>query len=66
LNLTPEQAAKIEVELDDFMKYYQTLQAQIDEVRSQGKRRILTILDESQQVRFNKMLSELQNRPQLR
>jgi hypothetical protein len=66
LNLRPDQAAKIETELDDFMKYYQTLQAQIDEVRAQGKDRILAVLDDSQKERFNKMLSELQNRPQLR
>ena len=36
LDLTNEQAAEIEVILDDFMMYYQTLQAQMDEVRTHG------------------------------
>ena len=53
---------EIEVILDDFMMYYQTLQAQMDEVRSHGKDRIETILDERQRAKFNKMLSELQTK----
>ena len=62
LDLTSEQPAEIEVILDDFMMYYQTLQAQMDEVRSHGKDRIETILDERQRAKFNKMLSELQTK----
>jgi len=60
LDLTPRQAAEIEVILDDFMMYYQTLQAQIDEVRAHGKDRIQHILDEKQRDKFSRMLSELQ------
>jgi Spy/CpxP family protein refolding chaperone len=62
LDLTPEQAAQIETELDDFMMYYQTLQAQLDEVRASGKARILKILKPEQQEKFNRMMSELQAR----
>ena len=59
LNLTAEQSREIEAALDDFVKYYQTLQAQMDEVRSNGKDRITRILNEEQQSRFKAMLTEL-------
>ena len=62
LNLTPEQAAEIETILDDFVMYWQTLQAQMDEVRSTGKDRILRILKPEQQERFNQLLQEFQAR----
>ncbi|MEP7363213.1 MAG: hypothetical protein ABI972_08155 [Acidobacteriota bacterium] len=62
LDLTNEQAAEIEVILDDFMGYYQTLQAQMDEFRAFGKDRIATILDEKQRAKFDKMLNELQTK----
>ena len=45
---------------DDFMKYYQTLQAQMDEVRANGKERILGVLDDSQKSKFNQMMGDLQ------
>ena len=59
LNLTPAQSAELELVLDDFMKYYQMLQSQMDEVRAMGKTRIQRVLDEDQQRKFEKMLSEL-------
>jgi hypothetical protein len=62
LNLSPDQAVEIETILDDFMMYYQTLQAQMDEVRASGKDRILRILKPEQQEKFTRMLSELQAR----
>ncbi|MEZ5353503.1 MAG: hypothetical protein R2762_12770 [Bryobacteraceae bacterium] len=62
LSLTDEQAGEVEAVLDDFMKYYQTLQAQMDEVRADGKERILHILKPDQQERFKRMLSDLQAR----
>jgi hypothetical protein len=62
LNLTPDQAVEIETILDDFMMYYQTLQAQMDEVRASGKDRILKILNPEQQEKFGRMMSELQAR----
>ena len=60
LDLSNEQAAEIEVILDDFMMYYQTLQAQMDEVRAHGKDRIQTLLDDKQRAKFNRMLNEMQ------
>jgi len=62
LDLTPQQADEIETVLDDFVKYYQTLQAQMDEVRATGKSRILRILNAEQKQKFEKMLSELQSK----
>ncbi|MBI1897679.1 MAG: hypothetical protein HYZ57_00895 [Acidobacteria bacterium] len=66
LNLTPSQAAEIELVLDDFVKYYQTLQAQMDDVRSTGKNRITRLLNEEQKLKFEHMMTELQARQQLR
>jgi hypothetical protein len=60
LNLTGDQAKQMESILDDFFMYYQTLQAQMDEVRGSGKSRILNILNEEQRKRFEKMVSDLQ------
>jgi Spy/CpxP family protein refolding chaperone len=63
LNLTPEQEREMETVLDDFVTYYQTLQAQMDDVRATGKQRILRILKDDQKQKFEKMIGELQNKP---
>ena len=60
LDLNPDQAREVELILDDFMMYHQTLQAQMDEVRASGKERILRILNPDQRERFNRMMSDLQ------
>jgi hypothetical protein len=60
LDLTPQQAGEIETVLDDFVMYYQTLQAQMDDVRATGKNRILKLLKEDQKQKFERMLSDLQ------
>jgi hypothetical protein len=60
LNLTKEQAAEVETILDDFMLYFQTLQTQIDDVRANGKDRIMALLNPEQRERFEQMLSEIQ------
>ena len=62
LNLTPEQAEQMETVLDDFVLYYQTLQTQMDEVRSSGKERILRILNPDQRKKFDRLLADLQAR----
>lgn len=62
LDLTPDQAEEMERILDDFMMYYQTLQAQMDDVLGTGKQRILRILREDQKKKFEKMIGELQNK----
>jgi hypothetical protein len=66
LNLTPAQTEELELVLDDFMKYYQMLQSQMDDVRAMGKTRILRVLDDEQKRKFEKMLSEMQQFKQLR
>lgn len=66
LNLTEEQSQEVESVLDDFMKYYQTLQAQMDDVRGDGKERILRILKPEQRERFTRMLSDFQAKQQIR
>lgn len=62
LNLSQEQADEVALVLDDFMMYYQTLQAQMDEVRASGKDRIEKILSPEQRDKFQRMMSELQAR----
>jgi len=62
LDLTPDQAAEIEIILDDFVMYYDMLQAQMDDVRASGKAKIMQILKENQRAKFEKMLSELQSK----
>ena len=57
LNLTPEQAKEIETVLDDFVLYYQGLQGQMDDWRSEGKKRIMGTLTPEQRVKFEKMMS---------
>ena len=62
LDLTPEQTERIETILDDFVMYYDTLQAQMDEVRTNGKSRILDALDPDQKKKFEVMLGGLQEK----
>jgi hypothetical protein len=53
LELTPVQAEQMETILDDFAKYYRT-------VLSDGKTRILQILDDGQRQKFDRLLQESQ------
>lgn len=62
LSLTPEQAREIEAVLDDFVKYYHSLQTQMDSVRANGKERIRSVLTPDQRQKFDKMAYELQQR----
>jgi hypothetical protein len=62
LDLSPDQEKEMETVLDDFVTYYQTLQAQMDDVRATGKQRILRILKDDQKQKFEKMIGELQNK----
>jgi hypothetical protein len=62
LDLTPVQEKEMESVLDDFMMYYQSLQAQMDDVRATGKSRILKILREEQKTKFEKMIGEIQTK----
>ncbi|MCS7025212.1 MAG: hypothetical protein NZV14_10450 [Bryobacteraceae bacterium] len=63
LNLTPEQAQQMETILNDFMMYYQQVKDQLDNVRADGKAKILQILSDEQKQKFVRMLQETkQNR----
>jgi hypothetical protein len=60
LNLSGDQTDKIAMVLEDYRQYYQSLQDQLDDVRSTGKTRILQILDEQQRAKFEKIMGNLQ------
>jgi uncharacterized membrane protein len=63
LDLSPEQTEKLVVVLDDFFKYYHALQAQSDEVKGHAKRQITSILTPAQREKFDKMMTEFQQKP---
>jgi hypothetical protein len=58
LDLTPQQATDIEQILDDFMTYYQMLDAQMTDVRATGKKRILRLLNDEQKAKFERMMND--------
>ena len=60
LNLSSDQTDKIAMVLDDYRQYYQSLEDQLDDVRSTGKNRIMQILDEQQRAKFEKIMGNLQ------
>jgi uncharacterized membrane-anchored protein YhcB (DUF1043 family) len=64
LNLNPQQTEKLSVVLNDYQRYYQALQEQIeemrlsdqiDDLRATGKNRILEILNPDQRAKFERM-----------
>ena len=59
LDLSSDQSEKIALVLDDYRQYYQSLQDQLDDLRSTGKMRILQILQPEQQKKFERMMNEL-------
>jgi hypothetical protein len=61
LNLSPEQARKLKSILDDFVRYNQDLQAQIEDFRATGKNRIRSILNAQQQQQFEKLCDQIQS-----
>jgi hypothetical protein len=59
LDLTPDQSERLKTILDDFVKYHEDLQAQIEDVRATGKNRIMQMLDARQRQRFEKLSNQL-------
>jgi Spy/CpxP family protein refolding chaperone len=59
LDLTPEQSERLKTILDDFDKYHEDLQAQIEDVRATGKNRIMQMLDARQRQRFEQLSNRL-------
>ncbi len=62
LDLTPAQVRDVSAALEDFNMYYQSLQDQLEDVRSTGKSRILQILTPEQRTKFEQMLNGLQGK----
>ena len=59
LDLSSEQTDQISVVLQDYSHYYDSLQDQLDDLRSTGLNRILQILQPGQREKFQKMRAEL-------
>jgi len=59
LDLSAEQTDQISVVLQDYSHYYESLQDQLDDLRSTGLSRILQILQPGQREKFQKMRAEL-------
>jgi hypothetical protein len=59
LDLSTDQSDKIALVLEDYRRYYQSIQDQLDDVRSTGKMRILQILNPDQREKFEKMMNDL-------
>jgi hypothetical protein len=59
LDLSPEQTDQIAVVLKDFSHYYESLQDQLDDLRSTGHSRIIQILQPGQRAKFEKMMNQL-------
>ncbi|HYW84678.1 MAG TPA: hypothetical protein VFB30_15555 [Spirochaetia bacterium] len=55
LNLRPEQRRQLKTILDDYARYHQDLQAQLDDWKATGKNQILRILDPGQRDHFEQM-----------
>jgi hypothetical protein len=59
LNLTPDQSEHLKTILDDFAKYHDDLEAQIEDVRATGRNRIMQILTPEQRKRFEQLSNQL-------
>jgi Spy/CpxP family protein refolding chaperone len=59
LDLTPDQSERLKTILDDFVKYHDDLEAQIDDIRATGRNRIVQILTPEQRKRFEQLSDRL-------
>jgi len=59
LDLSSDQTDQIAMILEDYRHYYDSLNEQLEDLRSTGRKRIFQILDPSQQQKFDKMMVEL-------
>lgn len=60
LNLTPDQEKFITKELDDYAKYYQNIEEERADVAEHGRQRILSVLNDEQKKRFNRIFGRSQ------
>jgi Spy/CpxP family protein refolding chaperone len=61
LKLTPDQSQRLKTILDDFVKYHEDLETQIEDVRATGRNRILQMLTPEQRKRFEQLSDQLPN-----
>jgi hypothetical protein len=59
LKLTPDQEKTITKELDDYVKYYQNIREEQEDVAAVGKRRIFDVLTPEQRKRFDEIFDQL-------
>ena len=59
LNLSAEQSNQLRSILDDYVKYNQSLQDQVQDARATGKSQILRILNADQRQHFEQLVTEL-------
>ena len=62
LKLSQEQSDKLKTILDDFGKYHEDLEAQMEDVRATGKNRIRQMLTPPQRQRFEELCNQLPTR----
>ena len=55
LELTPGQLQKVSAILDDYKRYYENIQDQLEELRATGKNRIVEVLGPTQREKFEKL-----------
>jgi len=59
LDLTVEQSQRLKTILDDFAKYHEDLETQMEDVRATGKNRIVQMLTPAQRQRFEQLCNQL-------
>jgi len=59
LDLTPDQSQRLKTILDDFAKYHEDLETQMEDVRATGKNRIVQMLTPAQRQRFEQLCNQL-------
>ena len=59
LNLSAEQSARLKTILDDFVKYHEDLETQIEDMRATGKNRIVQMLTSDQRQKFEQLCRQL-------
>jgi Spy/CpxP family protein refolding chaperone len=59
LNLTAEQSERLKTILDDFVKYHEDLETQIEDMRATGKNRIVQMLTPEQRTKFERLCNQL-------
>ncbi|HTU32884.1 MAG TPA: hypothetical protein VMF66_03685 [Candidatus Acidoferrum sp.] len=58
LKLSPQQCKALKTILDDYARYHEDLQAQLDDWRATGKSQIMRILQPDQRTRFEKLIHD--------